>query len=212
MCVKKSMSKEDNNMTQKYIVRKIKRFSGLGRFFFLLYQYSPETDDYCFIGRYATLGQLLSAIGCEEINNWHFLRQQSSPGGHATVNCYNYVKTMGSCSVEVKVDVVEKSETGWARCEEDNQVISKLFPAELHKILFLLHNKRAELQIELEDPRKAINVGSMISSIDEIEFLGRLSAKLSQEMRKWLEAHPDDAYALSQKHDLAGSNIGREHE
>lgn len=183
-------------MEQKYIVRKIKRFSGLGCFFWLLYQYDPESDTYCFVGRHATLGQLVCAMGGDEIENWHFISQATSPSGYVTVTCYSYTKKMGSCNVEIRADVIEKSSTERNQNEEGNQITCKLSPDELHKILLLLHSKKVEIQNDLVNSGKPIDTGNLISLVEEVAFLDRLSGNLNQKMRQRLKKHPNETYGL----------------
>lgn len=179
-------------MVQKYMVRKIRRFSGLGCFFWLLYFYVSESNSYRLEGRYTSLGQLLCAMGCDEIENWNFENQSKSPGGHVIITSYSYSKTVGGCELRIEVDVLEKSEIRWGNNETDDQISCSLSPQELHKVLSLLHDTRVLMQNDLGNPEKMIDAVRVVPMMDEVVFLDRLGGKLNDKMRQWHENHPDD--------------------
>lgn len=180
-------------MIQKYIVRTVKRFSGLGRCYWLLYRFDPESDTYQFIARYATLGQLLCAMEGDVLENWHFISQTTSRGNGLTVTRYYYPDSLGSGKEGIEVDVIENREARWYDDVTEDKINCSLSPDELHKIASLLHSKRLELHNILNQSKNPIATNQIMPLADELALVDHLGGKIQRFVGEWLgENHHTD--------------------
>lgn len=174
-------------MVQKFIVRTVKRFSGLGRCYWLLYRYDSESSAYHFVGCYTTLGQLLCAMGGDVLENWHYIRQTASPSNSLTITRYYYPAPADSGKFGLEVDVVENRELRWYDNEAEDSINCKLSPTELYKISTLLHCKRLEPQNALNQYGSPITADRLLSLADELALVDKLGGKIHRLMEAIIE-------------------------